>query len=1840
MTADPPTIGSTLATGKGLADFLDWADTHDCAAPATRLANVLLAHKASRWLGDALDLVASQHPLLASWAEAGAELFNLDQLALALAGNERSAFPWPRRVKATAAVRDLPGLSATHYLQLALICSSLRRATPPETTSFNVLRTWLLVEALQRAEDGNISDEFLKTAADGLRQAGEEPGEGSWTPVVRRIAPPADNLNTTRLHLISVSVRLLAEADTYRPGTAVERFLRAVGELARGNSRPIPTDPQLSTGLLPVPAPSSRPALPSFFEEPIDDAPPPLVRPVSEDFQDPEADGSAGVGVAEVDPDKTTAELTDAARYIHLTSAAQARLPLWNWDVVNPTESTALAERLEAAYRSDDLSIRATAAITELAVAAGRSLTGATQLPVGDRPHPSGDWTVDLARGCILRTAPRRSFHERRMPAMAEHLRPVAVHVGVRLAERCVLTLRSLMHRPTQAGTPKRVIDLWPDRVRSPARAFLDWLRDDPVLWRLKPGTLGSLAPRTIYAATGDWLLARLLTSQATAAASESGLPGAAAYSAYSGEEVTAALAQWFSSAASDNSAGSLIDTADAFYRNGLSRMCDAVDRAAEAANVLDHHNLVSLYWDTLLRAGSGARPSTGLWTWAHVDFVDAFAYIDDKTGIDESAARWVPLPTDLVQLLRQEYRGRHVPRVTARLQEEFGSQADPVCSALENGLVWIRHVGGDLIAEPIGPEHRALHAGIAAESPLVMNAFRHRARTVWRRLGCPQEIIDSFLAHSDGASRSHGDISPRVWRADAAIARPAIEAAFNSLGARAPVPWRGAPANHVAPAAVVTAGQVTPLALDRTGTRWRTLLRAARQTVAELAIHACRHQPDLIAKLPEGRDRPRLPALVSALGQWSEPQVEDLVKDLSRTASGTPSTLGKLRLLFLGHLADRCWNRTGLKPQLRRRSFANLVNDPPRASPTGIGATGRMAVWSQQLRAITAGLRGSSLRTADAAALLLVDLTLVSRITDAALLHDAVVGRVRVVVLDRVPHIEWAPGGELPELGHGVVRHRISPEAASYAAELQSAEKLPHSILSNASAKLKPLLNAMGLASPVSLLRLCDRLRETVDAVNCLELPGNVAAARGGRLRTASLSWPDWSRDQAGGYFCPARQPSTEETSSDGDESGPPATSRFEASAVDAMAAARLFCKDIRRVLESLRQGGVDRKPTTAQRREMARAVGRECTKYTGRVAPALLSLGRWCESLFDRTLTGNQLLKISSIRRYFAALSPRFERLAYDLNLYDLDDEDITDLYLSILQMRGTARPSYVLNRLREFHRASSSPHALPQPDWSELSVQDIGIGVSPGYLDEQAYLRVLTKLIEDGSPLRRSAAAMALLGYRFGLRKAEAALLRVKDVVEYAGARHIIVASMRRRDTKSRRGRRVVPLLFELTSIESTLLDELLFQGRERVKTNPEALLLGAAGEVNEQVDADAVAREVGTALKAMTGNLQLTEHHLRHSFTCVVWKALELPYEVMADEPTREKARRIRATLLAEDTVGRRAPWALASVLGHAHPSRSYISYVHFLCERADDLIFGATHSGAAIPSWPALVDLGLHPRSPPTASLGKPKASVEPPGIVKVMLCIRMLANDGEPSAVARSLKVDPKWLMSVVAAIEAIDTRLGLTSKDEEKDGTGRYEKLSASGLLGHIHRSAATRLEALLNAAEAVWLEGAAHGLNLPLDEFCGMVGYRRQFSLWKEAQMDFMRVLVLSTGIDSGRLKLIRPVSLADTVRALARRTGWIALDPSDEAIANVKPGLHRIDLRETTGPRQEPTKFGDPEVVVLHRYSLALDPAEGTGVGNRLELVFASLCFWAWLNAQTVQRGPSEQHHPATA
>lgn len=1756
---------------------------------------------------------------LARWEAEGTDTFQLADLAAELLGNAVSAVPGGRRITVRNAADDLADIEPRPYLQLALICRA-PEDRPYDVAGFEIMRLWLLLEALERAELGNRRDRNMETAADGLRKAGEDREGKNWLPVIRRLEPPSHSLAAIRLYLMRECSAQLADKETVRSGTAHAKFFQAVLEVARGASAQIADGHTAPDSWLPVEEQQSamnRPDRSSTARGP-DHLAEDEVQSGGNMPIDSDEDGEDGLPIDDVDPTESYGEQAAEKRYVTLTVAARARLTRWNWDVINPNEEAALAERIVAAYRGNDDQQRRIAAITDLCLTAGRSLGIALRLVVDGESLSTMDWMVDLRAGTLRRKAPRRARHSKAMPRMAMHLAPESEYVALSLAPDCVQVLRRMKAARGNLTGALRLSDLWPDSEATPAEAFRDWLRSDATLWRLTPGMLSSVAERNLYESNkGDWLQARLLVSPADA-----GLPAAAAYSAYADSEIVAGLAQWWSVGSQGNAAGSLIDAADNFYRNGLSRMRADVDESSNGPDFVEHHNRASLYWDAALRAGTGVRPGTDLWSWKNFDFKQRFAFIDDKTGIDESAARWVVVPDTLLAALQTEYLGKHVPSTIHHLLKEFGEGASQACSQVQSSLVWLRREGTTVVAEPLGPRHRQLRREQSAEFPLVVNAFRHRARTVWRRLGCHQEVIDSLLGHTDGATRTHGDYSPRAWAEDARQAYSAISGAFDSLEFVPPAGWFGA--LHSAGEGYETPWRALPIPTigPKSTARWKTLLHAARQTLTELSLQACRHAPNLLRELARGR----LPLrrLLMEMPSWTEAEAATAVKALTTTQAGTPATLGSMKLLVLGRLADRAWEETGKRIPVRRRSFSMMSRDEPRATPSAVGARERYECWRLLLERIRESSPIEKLSPADAGALLVVELVIGSRITDRELLADACRGACRIVRWNASDYFEWVPNALPPAMGHGVVRHRVTARAAALVGVLHEASKLHHSTLSNASSLLRPLIAATQLVAPVSISALSEKLCETIDGLNCIELPGNVAAARAGRIRTAALSWPDWTRSDDGSFFAP------ESTAADIDDDQsvasalpgaaiaftpePKATSRENA---------RLFSKAIRKVLDSTRQGGVDIRPDLSQRRDMARAIARICTQRGEGVSPALLYLGRWCEGLFDRKVT-TELLRISSIRRYFGALSHRFEQLAHDVDLGALDEEELTDLYQDILEMHGRHPSTYVLARLREFHKFCAPSFGLAAPDWSELVAEDTGLGVSPGFIDEASYLRAFDKARLQMNPqAARASSLMMLLGYRFGLRKGEVGGLRVKDLVgQSAISIHVVVERLKKRELKSKRGRRVVPQLFELSSQERGFLDDVLIQSRERAKTNSDALLLADPAAPDKVFNADRAAEIVNRILKSATGNTALTGHHLRHSFACLVWKALELQLDDSNDQKLRHTVEHIRNVLLREQRIGRRAPWALASVLGHTHPARAYKSYVHFLCERADQLTFADTliedgQGGAGT------VNLDILPRQFPVTenSLSPPTTWV--PNMNVVVLGVRMLSNGHPPTAVASSLRVDQAWLETTQKTLSTISRRLKI---DQPHQSGNRYAKLADTGLLAHVLRSDSLRLTEILVGAESKWIQ-STQGMRIPnLDEFCGMIGYRRQFSLWLNSQMIFMRQLLEGLNVERGRLNFIQPKDLADSVKKVAEEIGWI---PTESQPIKVDATRHSdiFPLTPSIGERQEPTRFGDPEVLQLHRFSMELKLREGKGIGNRWEMVFAAICFWIWLEARQV-------------
>ncbi len=876
------------------------------------------------------------------------------------------------------------------------------------------------------------------------------------------------------------------------------------------------------------------------------------------------------------------------------------------------------------------------------------------------------------------------------------------------------------------------------------------------------------------------------------------------------------------------------------------------------------------------------------------------------------------------------------------------------------------------------------------------------------------------------------------------------------------------------------------------------------------------------------------------------------------------------------------------------------------------------------------------------------------------ALLEDAALGRIKVVTTSGRYYLEWAWG--LPNIpdGRGVVRVRISPEAAIYASVLQKRTVLRVKLLDSASITVKKITDTIfpkGNYPFLSISGMCTEMAKTVNAINCLELPGNISAYRGGRLRTAALPWRDWLLLHTGHAY---------DTAQDPDHSGAFDNSKTAISTAhpirnkkleepDARKAAKTFFKAIRAELGSVRVNGMNRKISSQERRDLQRKIETICQEHRGNVSPSLQMLGEWISSLFDKRNTGI-LLRISAIGRYFGALSSRFESLFYAVDLRVLDEDELTKVLHELLTVDQTENPEFIHERLREFLKYCERNHGLSTPNWDELQVEDKTIGVSPGYISFATYCKLLVHIrhrsgLDHTDALRGALSAM--LSYRFGLRKAESAGLRWKDWIDIEGMIYVVVNRLNHRDLKRNNSRRTVPLLWRLTSFEKKLIQDHAVLMKEHAKTNAEALFFGHPNDPQRSVDADDLASIVTDALKFLGGR-HLTHHHLRHTFAANVWRALELPIDSATSLVDRDKRIRVRELLLQSQNVGRRAPWVLARILGHSHPAQGYKSYVHGVCDYADSLTFKESGCAKPVDAWDRLVDLDRFPlvdrRVAPKTTL----KHFDPPTMREVVFAIRLIGNDTKPASIARSLQTHVGWIEKALEALTDLDSRLFVeTQPKQDNKATVRNSKMSraasatsistttlakppkfifkkagSSKLLDHILSSKLDAITTMLETASQEWDASAyAPPKSIPTGDFTAAFGPRLQLSFWTRDQMALFKWAIDSFELQRARLTLLSPGKLLASVSSGAHKTGWIS-DPDVPASSNSEEARSQIfPLTATTG-RQEVVHYLVPEagpVKVEHRYSLLLVTDEKQVIGNKFEFIFCLLACWAWLGSR---------------
>lgn len=621
--------------------------------------------------------------------------------------------------------------------------------------------------------------------------------------------------------------------------------------------------------------------------------------------------------------------------------------------------------------------------------------------------------------------------------------------------------------------------------------------------------------------------------------------------------------------------------------------------------------------------------------------------------------------------------------------------------------------------------------------------------------------------------------------------------------------------------------------------------------------------------------------------------------------------------------------------------------------------------------------------------------------------------------------------------------------------------------------------------------------------------------------------------------------------------------------------------------VVEALKPRNVGQ---PSRRRQVALALRQAVTDHA-LSSPTCLIYVDWIRSLCWEEVKADELLALSSIDRYFDALAGCFERLGYQHDLRSCDEEEVTSFYVNVMDARrqtlvvGEEKQyktwTLALNLLKRFHRFAARYYYVEDPDWAEIDGEESTLSISPRLVLETEYLHALGALVGNAKEAQEEQTTlgfMLILAMRFGLRGGEAAKLKQADWLSPAGAsRIVLVRNNRMRELKTVASRRQVPLLFKLTPFEVHVIVrhlEKLDANAERGDDEPLFPLLaiddnGAATK--------AAMNRISQQLKRSTKNDRVSVHSARHSFGHMVWCMLmEVPDSIrlglFVTAPDRNWRMHVRELVLCDSGVTRRSPWAIARLMGHAHPRTSLRSYVHLLPDVTDGLIDRLDNARLKELRTFAIgvyIDLDSHPKHPGyladegRTSLSSPRT----PTVVKALKALRMFHSGALLKHIDSPCDLDPRHVEHLIELVAKVDAILA-------RHGTFNPKGRGASRLLSHIRFQ---RFKDLIERAEhsndLVWRPTDVAGLEHL--EVSTMFGPSRQIVLFSPAQFDFFAYVAKAWGLGSQDFRIVGVRGLDPEVVGWATAHGLAPTRAEDFAYETTRPKKRK---RAVSAKRQE--------------------------------------------------------------
>ncbi len=1106
---------------------------------------------------------------------------------------------------------------------------------------------------------------------------------------------------------------------------------------------------------------------------------------------------------------------------------------------------------------------------------------------------------------------------------------------------------------------------------------------------------------------------------------------------------------------------------------------------------------------------------------------------------------------------------------------------------------------------EQIQNRHRSVAGSRIYEDPFPLNVFRHRLRTRLHRHGnLDLEIVDTVMGHRDGATLTHGSFSMRVWREDAEAIRPALTAIFSDICFAPPPLWRESRELADPGPRLIRYPSASPSSAraDRLATSLSTA-QAQIHGYIKGELHKGHVHGVGSAGLAEG-DPGLRDALMADVCLLSEEQLDELSLRLLRDEAGMPSVQGALRYEALIELAGDAWTHLGKRARIRKRYPARTYESSP-FTPLAPQAAAAVPVLRAALENLFEGVpMKSGLRLSQALALAVYDLLLVSWIANLDLLNSVIAddARWRVVRLKDEFYLEWSPSEDLrTQPWAPIQRYAISRRSAwllrhaiQGKARRAVAWKEAHPWTTQLAGAVRSTLPCEDGSSSDGLLRHVARL---VDQRNSTELPGTVAAYLGGRLTCPSLPWGDWVQLCCGRWVLPPHategphkveeQPGAQsahtrlvhlpEDSDDEVDVTPetlfvPTTGQTPRAVASRCARSDAAYKLFARLRGHLNHLQADQRGAR-HRALAAEAMAKDIVSLRTETSSAIQLLGLWAIDLLLRPGRSRKLA-ITSVLRYFGALSPRFQAIGYEVELHVFEDHEIEDLYGEVLSGATVKDLKELHDGLRNFHRFAMTAASLPEVDWSILgSVDSVRLG-SPGWIDDRSYLELLDRLGRDrdcGGVQPWQLQVIAILARRFGLRGAEATGLRRSDMQWGAGIESVIVRRNRQRDLKTHASRRVVPLVYKLADIEEQALRTLAeFHAISGLDLD-DAPLFGVDNRPCEPIDGLKARARINDHLKALTGQPASSLHKLRKAFVIDLWAAIEAPRSAPKSLSTSDPLvrQRIAGTLLAgrSEQVTRRGAWAVARAAGHAGPRTTLRSYAHIL----SDVAAAHVQAQEVRASWslkpPEIAVIRLDTDLPGFEAKVLPaEGEAGTPTPLAALRALLHLAHGRSSSAAALSTGLPFHVVESLEATAMGIYLKLSAAENGRltVRRGTQRESRrLAKQGLLSLVHVNAFSRLRKGFNDMSVAAIDALRSVPAVPPAEWNAIIGARREVSMWKREHFR----LAAAAGrhfVDRSRLVIEMPTlqeeGPASRIRALAIEAGWVP----DSSAARPDPAI----------------------------------------------------------------------------